>query len=163
MDFETSKVHQDTWNCYRRLGFVSAHVPCNIISNFQLRWSDNELASELGLLSATTLGNICRREYALSVDAMKKQLSSLNEVTLALHWWTSTNKLAITSVIALYMDRNWAFRDLQLALHDVDHLFFSAFEIWLRLICQVPKHWSKGSCTFEGHAWSFWTYRRLFS
>ena len=85
MDFETSKVHQDTWNCYRRLGFVSAHVPCNIISNFQLRWSDNELASELGLLSATTLGNICRREYALSVDAMKKQLSSLNEVTLALH------------------------------------------------------------------------------
>jgi len=26
-DFETSELHQDTWNCYLMLGFVSAHIP----------------------------------------------------------------------------------------------------------------------------------------
>jgi len=30
-DFETSKFHQDTWNCYLMLGFVSAHIPWNAI------------------------------------------------------------------------------------------------------------------------------------
>ena len=80
------------------------------------------------LPSATTLSNICRREYALTVDAIKKQLPIRNKVSLALDGWTSTNKLAITSVIAYYMDRNWALREVQLAFDEVDRLFCSRFE-----------------------------------
>jgi hypothetical protein len=62
------------------------------------------------------------------VDATKKQLPSHNNGSLALNGWISTIKLAITSVIAYYMDRNWALRVVQLAFNEVDCLFFSRFE-----------------------------------
>ena len=75
-----------------------------------------------------TLSNICRREYALTVDAIDKQLPLRNKVSLALDRWTSTNKLAITLVIAYYMDRNWALREVQLAFDEIDHLFCARFE-----------------------------------
>jgi len=127
-DFETSKFHQATWNCYLMLGFVLAHIPYNARSNLELRPSYKELRDDLLLPSATTLSNICLREYALTVDAIKKQLLLRNKISLALNGWTSTNKLAITSVIAYYMDRNWAFREVQLAFDEVDRLFCSRFE-----------------------------------
>jgi len=62
------------------------------------------------------LSNICRREYAPTANAIKKQLPSQHEVSLALDEWISMNKLAITSVIAYYMDQNWALREVQLAV-----------------------------------------------
>ena len=103
-DFETSEFHQDTWNRYLMLWFVSAHIPWNAISNHELQRSYKALRDDLVLPSATTLSNICRREYALTVDAIKKQLPIRNNVSLALDGWTSTNKLAIMLVIAYYMD-----------------------------------------------------------
>jgi len=110
------------------LGFMSAHIPWNTISNLELRPSYKALCDDLVLPTATTLSNICRRDYALTVDAIKKQLPSRNKVSLALDGWTSTNKLAITSVIAYYMDQNWALREVQLVLDEVNLLFFSRFE-----------------------------------
>ena len=80
------------------------------------------------LPSAMTLSHICWREYALTVDAIKKQSPSHNKVSLALDGWTSPNKLAITSVIAYYMDRNWALGEVQLAIDEVDRQFFSCFK-----------------------------------
>jgi len=65
------------------LGFVSAHVPWNAISNLELQRSYKALRDDVVLLSATTLCNICQRQYALTVDAMKKQLPIRNEVCLA--------------------------------------------------------------------------------
>ena len=65
---------EDTWNRYLMLGFVSAHIPWNAISNLELRRSYKALCDDLVLPSATTLSNICQREYALTVDAIKKQL-----------------------------------------------------------------------------------------
>jgi len=127
-DFGTSEFHQDTWNRYLMLGFVSAHIPWNAISNLELRRSYKGLRDDLVLPSATTLSNICRREYALTVDAIRKQLPLWNKVSLALDGWTSTNKLAITSVNAYYMDQNWALREVQLGFDEVDRLFCSRFE-----------------------------------
>ena len=75
-----------------------------------------------------TLSNICRREYALTVDAIKKQLPSCYKVSLALDGWTETCKLAITLVIAYYMDQYWALREVQLACYKVDRVFVSRFE-----------------------------------
>jgi len=80
------------------------------------------------LLSASTRSNICWRDYALTVDAIKKQLPSRNKVSLALDGWTSTNELAITSGIAYYMDRNWASHEVQLAFDEVDYHFFSYYK-----------------------------------
>jgi len=127
-DFETSEFHQDMWNRYLMLGIVSAHIPWNDISNLEIWQSYMALRDDLVLLSTTALSNICRTEYALTVDAIKKQLPLRNQVSLALDGWTSPNKLPITSVIAYYMDRNWALHDVQLAFDEVDYLFFSCFE-----------------------------------
>jgi hypothetical protein len=127
-DFDTSKFHQETWNRYLVLGFVLAHIPWNAISNLELRRSYKALRDDLVPPSATTLSNICRREYALTVDAIKKQLPSRNKVSFALDGWTSTNKLAITSFIAYYMDRNLALLEVQLAFDEVNLLFFSRFK-----------------------------------
>jgi len=110
------------------LGFVLAHIPWNAISNLELRRSYKSLRDNVVLPCATTLSNICRRECALTVDAIKKQLPIRNKVSLALDGWTSTNTLAIMSVIACYMDRNWALREVQLAFDEVDCLFGSRFE-----------------------------------
>jgi hypothetical protein len=110
------------------LGFVSAHIPWNMISNLELQRSYMALRNDLVLASATTHSKICRREYALTVDAIKKQLPIRNEVSLALDSWTSTNKQAIMSVIACYMDRNWGMREVQLAFDEFDCLFCSRFE-----------------------------------
>jgi len=96
------------------------------------------LRGDLVLPSTTTLSNICRREYALTVDATMKQLPLRNKVSLALDGWTSKNKLAITSVIAYYMDRNWALDEVQLAFDDVDCLFGSRFKSQLKMIGQGP-------------------------
>jgi hypothetical protein len=116
------------WNRYLMLGFVFAHIAWNAISNLELRQSYRALRDELLLPPATTLSNICRREYALTVDAIEKQLPVRNKVSLALDGWTSTNKLGITSVIVYYMDRNWALREVHLAFREVDRLFYSRFE-----------------------------------
>jgi hypothetical protein len=94
--------------------FVLAHIAWNAISNLELRQSNTVLRDDLMLPSGMTLSNICQREYALTVDAIQKQLPLRNKVSLALDGWTSTNKLAITSVIAYYIDRNWALREVQL-------------------------------------------------
>jgi len=118
------------------LGIVSAQSPWNAISNLELRWADNALRTELVLPSASTLSNICWMEYTLTVDANKKQLPSTNKVSLALDGWTSTNKLAITSVIAYYMYRSWALREVQLAFDEVDSPIFSHFESSLRITGQ---------------------------
>jgi len=38
------------------------------------------------------------------------------------------------SVIVDYMDQNRALREVQLAFDEVDRLFFSSFESWIRMI-----------------------------
>jgi hypothetical protein len=126
-EFDAAKFNQDTWNRYLMLGFVSAHIPLNTKSNLELRRSYKASRNELVLPSATTVSNICWMEYALPVDSIKKQLPAQNNISLTLDGWTSTNKLAITLVVADFMDQNWALREVQLAGDEVDCLFGSLF------------------------------------
>jgi hypothetical protein len=58
------------------LGFVSAYIPWNAVSNQELQSSNTALSDDEVLPSTTTLNNICIREYALAVDAIKKLLPS---------------------------------------------------------------------------------------
>jgi len=110
------------------LEFVSAHIQWNTISDLEPRRSYKALRDDFVLLSAMFLSNIDLREYALTVDAIWKQFLSGNKVSLASDGWTSMYKLSIMSVIPYYLDRNWALCEVQLALNEVDHQFFSHFE-----------------------------------
>jgi len=109
------------------LGFDPAHIPWNAISNLVLHLLQNALRSGLVRPSGTTVSNICRSEYALAVDALKKQLPSQKIFSLAMDGCTSIDKLAIMSVIASDMDRNWALRKVQLSFDEVGRLFISSF------------------------------------
>jgi len=104
------------------------------MTNLELEWSYNALWSRLVLPAPSSPCNSCWRQYTLTVDAMKMQLPSRNIVSLALDGWTSTCKFARMSVIASYMNCNWALWDLQLTFDEVDGLLFSYFESWLRLL-----------------------------
>jgi hypothetical protein len=50
------------------------------------------------------------------------------------------------------MDRNWELGEVQLAGNEVDRLFSSRFESYLKIIGQGPTYWSGVSHTFEGRA-----------
>jgi hypothetical protein len=78
------------------LGFLTAHIPWNAIGNLDLRQSYKALRNDLVLLSITTLSNICQSDYALTADAIKKQLPARNKVSSVLNVWTLMTKLAIT-------------------------------------------------------------------
>jgi len=162
-NFDNAEFHQDTWNRYLILGFVSAHNPWNATSNLELLWSSSGPPSQSVLSSASRLNNICRREYTLTVDAIMKQLPSRNEVSLALDGWTSTNKLAITLVIEYYMNRNWLLHKVQLAFDELDSKFFSLFVRQSRMIGQGSTYWSTASRTFKWSAWLLWAYWQPFT
>jgi len=80
------------------------------------------------LPSTSTQSNICRREFTLTVDEIKKQLPSRNKVSLAMDLGTSPNKLAVMLGVAYYMDAHRALRKLQFALDKVDSQLFSLFQ-----------------------------------
>ena len=126
--FEPSKFRQDMWNRYHMLGFHSANIPWKAISNLGLWRSYEALCYDLVLPSAMIFHNISSWKYALTEDAIKKQLPLRNKVSLALDGWTSTNKLAISSVMAYYMDRECGLPEIHLTFNEVDRLFFSHFE-----------------------------------
>jgi hypothetical protein len=58
------------------------------------------------------------------------------------------NKVAITQIIAYYIDQNWALGEVQLTLDEVDSLVFSNFGKDLRTIGHVTKYCSKTNHTF---------------
>jgi len=111
----------------QQLRFVAAHSACNAIANLELRQSYKALCDNLVPPSATTLSNISWREDALTLDAIQKQLPSHDQVSFALIGWSSLIKSAITLLIAYNMDWNWALREVQLAIDEVDCLFLSRF------------------------------------
>jgi len=127
-DFESSDFRQDMWNRYLMLQLISTDIPWNAVTNLELWRSYIALRNVFVLPAAMTCSNICRRQSAMTMNAIKKQLPSRNTVSLALDRLTSTNKLAIQSVIAYYMDRNWALRQVQLDFDEVDRLFLSGSE-----------------------------------
>jgi len=68
-DFETSEFHQETWNRYLMLGFVSAHIPWNGTLNQALWRIYKALHNAPVLRSTPTPCNIRWGECALTVDA----------------------------------------------------------------------------------------------
>ena len=64
----------------------------------------------------------------MTVDAIKQQLPSCNEVGLTLDGWTSLNTLAIMLVIVHNIDQNWELHEVRLVFDEVYYLFCSRFE-----------------------------------
>jgi hypothetical protein len=90
--------------------------------------SYNALCTNWVLPSTGTLTNICHKKYSLTVDAIKKQLSSRNKVSLALDGWTATNILCITFIIAYHMDQDCTLQEVQLAFDQVEYHFISLYK-----------------------------------
>jgi len=94
---------------------------------------------------ASTLSNICWREYSLTMDVIEKQLQWTNKVSLAWDQWASTMKLAIMLVITYYMDQNWTLGEVQLAYDEADGLLYFYSESWWEIIGQQSSYWRTAS------------------
>jgi len=110
------------------IGLVWAHIQRNSIPNLELQQLYKASRDYRVLPSTTIRSNICRRDYKLTMDAIKKGLPLGNKVSSALDGWKSTNKIAIICLFAYYIDRNGALHEVQLAFIQVGHQFCSAFE-----------------------------------
>jgi hypothetical protein len=126
------------------LGFVSAHIPWNTITNREFRRAYNALRPDLQLPGRSTLSNICRREYARTIEAIREQLPKSNKISLAIDGWTSTNKLAITSVIGYYIARDWTLKEVQLAFDEVN--MASACILQVILLISTLGEWKSHRC-----------------
>jgi hypothetical protein len=73
------------------------------------------------------------------VESIKQQLPSRYKVSSALDRRISTNKLALTLLIAYYVDQNWAVLEVQVACDKVECPVLSNFDSSLR-ITVVGKH-----------------------
>src|SRR3977135_1901706 len=105
-DYTFEDYNPQMWSRFLMLGFLSAHIPFHAISNLELRRAFLALRTDIKLPSASNMGNLCSREYGLTLAAIKRQLPDQNKVSLALDGWTSCNRLAIESVIGYYIDRD---------------------------------------------------------
>jgi len=138
--------------------FGSSYTACIAISIIELRQPFNLLYRELVLPSASTLSNFWWTDYTLTVDAIEDYLRSRHTVSLALDGSTSMNKLAITWVIAYYMDRCSALGQVPLSFDKVNHLFCSCFEIYSRIIGQGSTCWSNATHTCQWASSTFEVY-----
>ena len=100
MDIETAEYHQDNCNCILMLRFVLADIRLKTISYAAPRCLFNAWQSEIVWHLANTPSNICRREYILPAEAIKKQLLSRNKVSLPLDSWRWMDKIKIVLVFA---------------------------------------------------------------
>jgi hypothetical protein len=66
------------------LALILVHIPWNTISNLELQLSYKALRNDQLVPSVTTHSNMSQSEYALTMDAVKKQLPSPNAVILIL-------------------------------------------------------------------------------
>jgi hypothetical protein len=73
-----------------------------------------------------TLFNTCGMEFCLIMGAMWKQFPSQLTFSLSLERWTSTRKLALSSVIAYYIDGPSGLPQVQLTFHQ-DLLQFTLY------------------------------------
>lgn len=101
------------------LGFLSALIPFNSITNTEFRRVLISLKPGVSLPSVSTLRRLLATEYETTVKAIRDGIPEGQKVALALDGWTSGNKLAISSVIMYYISKNWELKEVQLAFEEV--------------------------------------------
>ena len=118
-DIAVKEFDQHTWNRYLLLGFLSALIPFNTLTNPELRRILFSLKPDVNIPSVSTLRQLLATEYEKTTKAIQDNIPEGQKVGLALDGWTSGNKLAISSVIMYYISKNWELKEVQLAFEEV--------------------------------------------
>ena len=119
LDIAAKEFDQHTWNRYLLLGFLSALIPFNTLTNPELRRILFSLKPDVNIPSVSTLRRLLATEYEKTTQAIRDNIPEGQKVGLALDGWTSGNKLAISSVIMYYISKNWELKEVQLAFEEV--------------------------------------------
>lgn len=98
---------------------LSALVPLNVLSNPEFRRTFLALRPGITIPSITKIRRLLAVEYENTLQAIKESIPKNQKVSLALDGWTSSNKLAISSVIMYYIGTNWQLKEVQLAFDEV--------------------------------------------
>ena len=123
LDVAVKEFDPHTWNRYQLLGFLSALIPFNTITNPELRRILFSLKPDVNLPSVSTLRRLLATEYEKTTKSIRDNIPEGQKVGLALDSWTSGNKLAISSVILYYISKSWQLKEVQIALEEVCGLF----------------------------------------
>ena len=123
LDIAVKEFDPHTWNRYLLLGFLSALIPFNTITNPELRRILFPLKADLNLPSVSILRRLLATDYEKTTKAIRDNIPEGQKVGLALDGWTSSNKLAISSVIMYYISKSWELQKVQIAFEEVCGLF----------------------------------------
>ena len=123
LDVAVKEFDPHTWNRYLLLGFLSALIPFNTITNPELRRILFSLKPDVNLPSVSTLRRLLATEYEKTTKSIRDNIPEGQKVGLALDGWTSANKLAISSVIMYYISKSWQLKEVQIAFEEVCGLF----------------------------------------
>ena len=119
LDIAVKEFDKHTWNRYLLLGFLSALIPFNTLTNPELRRILFSLKPDVNIPSVSTLRRLLSTEYEKTTQAIRDNIPEGQKVGQALDGWTSGNKLAISSVIMYYISKNWELKEVQLAFEEV--------------------------------------------
>ena len=106
LDVAVKESDPHTWNCYLLLGFLSALIPFNTITNLELRRILISLKPDVNLPSVSTLRRLLATEYEKTSKEIQDNIPEGKKVGLPLDGWTYGNKLAISSVIMYYISKS---------------------------------------------------------
>lgn len=98
---------------------LSALVPFNVLSNPEFRRTFLAINPNISIPSVSKIRRLLAVEYENTLQAIKNSIPKNQKVSLALDGWTSSNKLAITSVIMYYIAGDWKLTEVQLAFDEV--------------------------------------------
>ena len=123
LDVAVKEFDPHTWNRYLLLGFLSALIPFNTITNPELRRILFSLKPDVNHPSVSTLRRLLATEYEKTTKSIRDNMPEGQKVGLALDGWTSGNKLAISSEIMYYISKSWQLKEVQIAFEEVCGLF----------------------------------------
>ena len=110
---------QAIWDRYLLIGLLSALVPIHSLFNSEFRRIFTALRPDISIPSVSKIRRLLAVEYDSTIQTIRQSIPEQQKVSLALDGWTSSNKLAITSVIMYYISSDWQLKEVQLAFEEV--------------------------------------------
>jgi hypothetical protein len=94
-------------------------MPFNVLNSPEFRRSLLMLRPDISIPSVSKFRRLLKSEYDITVQSIRRAIPKDQKVSLALDGWTSSNKLAVVSVIMYYISPDWSLKEVQLAFEEV--------------------------------------------
>ena len=116
-DLDASRQQKISWMMSAHL---SAHIPFNAVHNLEYRRFLRSIShGQFGIPSRSKLQRGLKKEYQKAIEQLTALFPKDTRVSIALDGWTAAHRVAILSIIAYHIDRNWNLVKSQLGFEQV--------------------------------------------